>query len=147
MALLKPEWFYTQSAVIPYVQDKNGCRIVMVTSRKGKRWIIPKGIVEPGMSPRGSARKEALEEAGIKGKISKQPIGTYSYHKWKGTCEVTVFAMEVKKILDVWEEEWLRTRELVSLEEAAERVEEKELKEMILSLPGVLKIEKLKNAN
>ena len=140
MAQLKPDWFYTQSAVIPYVEDKAGIRIVMITSRKRGRWIVPKGIVEPDMTPRASARKEALEEAGVKGKVLKQSIGTYSYQKWNSTCTVTVFVMLVKKLLETWEEEWMRSRELVSLEEAADRVEEEELKEMILSLPQILKI-------
>ena len=139
MAQLKPEGFYTQSAVIPYVEDKAGIRIVMITSRKRGRWIIPKGIVEPDMTPRASARKEALEEAGVKGKVLKQSIGTYSYQKWNSTCTVTVFVMRVKKLLETWEEEWMRSRELVSLEEAADRVEEVALKKMILSLPDRLK--------
>jgi len=139
MAQLKPEWFYTQSAVIPYVEDKAGIRIVMITSRKRGRWIIPKGIVEPDMTPRASARKEALEEAGVKGKVLKQSIGTYSYQKWNSTCTVTVYVMRVKKLLETWEEEWMRSRELVSLEEAADRVEEEALKKMILSLPDRLK--------
>jgi len=142
MAKLKPECFYIQSAVIPYMLVDNEYRIVMITSRKGKRWIIPKGVVEQDMTPRASARKEALEEAGIKGKITKQTIGTYSYQKWQGTCTVTVFAMRVNRLLDQWEEERIRTRELVSLEEAAGRVEEDVLKEMILALGEELKIDK-----
>jgi 8-oxo-dGTP pyrophosphatase MutT (NUDIX family) len=140
MAQLKPEWFYTQSAVIPYVQDKAGIRIVMITSRKRRRWIIPKGIVEPDLSARASARKEALEEAGVKGKVCKKSIGSYSYQKWKGNCTVTVYVMRVKKVLKKWEEKWMRKRELVSLEEAAKRVENKALKKMILRLPHILKI-------
>lgn len=136
MTALKPSWFYTQSAVIPYVPDNDTYSIVLVTSRKRRRWVIPKGIVEPGMSPLESARREALEEAGITGEICSREIGTYAYKKWKGTCTVTVFVMQVKKMLDMWEEEWLRTRELVSLEEAIERIHEKELKKMIRTLPA-----------
>jgi 8-oxo-dGTP pyrophosphatase MutT (NUDIX family) len=138
MASVKPKWFYTQSAVIPYVPGENEIRIVLVTSRTRKRWIIPKGIIEPGLSPLESARQEALEEAGVKGKIFPQDIGTYSYNKWKGTCTVTVFVMQVRKMLDMWEEEWLRARELVSLEEAIKRIEEEDLKKMIQTVPAFI---------
>jgi 8-oxo-dGTP pyrophosphatase MutT (NUDIX family) len=136
MASLKPSWFYAQSAVIPYVLDDNEIRIVLVTSRTRMRWIIPKGIIEPGLSPLESARQEALEEAGVKGKIFPQDIGTYSYKKWKGTCTVKVFVMQVRKMLDMWEEEWLRTRELVSIEEAIKRIDEEELRKMIQTVPA-----------
>jgi 8-oxo-dGTP pyrophosphatase MutT (NUDIX family) len=139
MASLKPSWFYAQSAVIPYVLDDDEIRIVLVTSRTRKRWVIPKGIIEPGLSPLESARQEALEEAGIKGKIFPQDIGTYSYKKWKGTCTVTVFVMQVRKMLDMWEEEWLRTRELVSIEEAIKRIDEEELKKMIQTVPAFVR--------
>ena len=58
---------------------------LLVTSRKGTRRVLPKGVVEPDLSPAASAAKEALEEAGICGPIDHEPLGTYQYRKWGGT--------------------------------------------------------------
>ena len=103
--LERPEYYYTQSAVIPF-RRHGELEILMITSRKKKRWVLPKGIVEPELSPPDSAAKEALEEAGIEGAVSPDSIGTYRYDKWGGTCTVDVFTMEVEAILDVWLESY-----------------------------------------
>ena len=42
-----PEHFYTQSAVIPYRERNGAIEVLMITSRKRKRWVIPKGVREP----------------------------------------------------------------------------------------------------
>ena len=130
----KPACYYIQSGVVPYTKDHNDIKVMLVTSRSGKRWIVPKGIVESGMTPLESARKEALEEAGITGSIETESIGSYRYEKWGGTCTVTMFKMEIETILDVWDEAGQRERELLTIDEAAGRVEEPALKEMIQAL-------------
>ena len=69
----KPEWYYHQSAVIPYLEKEDGTHhVVLITTRKKKKWTIPKGIVEHELGPEKSALKEAYEEAGIEGEIQKQ---------------------------------------------------------------------------
>ena len=37
-------------------------RLCLVTSRRGKHWVIPKGCLEPGRSPEQSVLLEAWEE-------------------------------------------------------------------------------------
>ena len=71
----RPEYYYTQSSVIPYRIHEGRPEIMVISSRKGKHWIVPKGIVEPDLSPADSAAKEAFEEAGIAGKASGSSIG------------------------------------------------------------------------
>lgn len=129
-----PEYYYAQSAVIPYRERQGRLEILLISSRKKKRWVIPKGVKEPELSPQDSAAKEALEEAGIQGEVSTQPIGSYQYQKWGGTCTVQVHTMAVKEVLDDWEESY-RDREWVSLEVAVARVEEVDLKRILRSLP------------
>ncbi len=129
-----PEHFYKQSAVIPYRGRGEKTEVLMITSRKRKRWVLPKGVKELDLSPQDSAAKEALEEAGIEGVVSEAPIGSYQYDKWGGTCTVEVFTMDVQKVLDEWEESY-RGREWVSLEEAVRRVSESELKRILQRLP------------
>lgn len=133
-----PEWMYRQSAVIPYRRKAGDLEVLLITSRKRKRWVMPKGVVEPGMTPADSAEKEAYEEAGIEGTVDGRPLGSYRYRKWGGTCTVEVFAMRVTAESDWWPESDSRTREWMLPGEAASRVDEAELREMIAALPGRL---------
>jgi 8-oxo-dGTP pyrophosphatase MutT (NUDIX family) len=128
------DWIYNQSGVIPFRLEKGKMLILLVTSRSGKRWVIPKGIIEPDLSPQESAQKEAYEEAGVSGEISGKSVGTYSYKKWGGTCTVKVFLLKVEKILEDWDESYLRTREWMSVEEAVKRIDEAKLKDIIRGL-------------
>ncbi len=126
-----PDHFYRQSAVLPYRTDRGRLEILLVTSRRRKRWVVPKGVREPDLSSAESAAKEALEEAGIEGHVGSQPLGTYTYEKWGGVCTVEIFPMEVHTSYEVWPESY-RDRLWLSPEEAAERVNEPELKAIIL---------------
>ena len=50
-----PDWVYRQSAVLPYRFSGGDLEVLLITSRKGKRWVFPKGIIEPGLTPQRSA--------------------------------------------------------------------------------------------
>lgn len=141
----RPDWPFSQSAVIPYQIDDGQIKIMLITSRKRKRWVIPKGVIERPLTPAESAVKEAWEEAGITGQINSASIGTYKYQKWGGTCQVRVYLFEVEQVLNAWPEDNLRSREWVSAEEAARRVDEAQLKEMIQALPTRLLQDQKKN--
>jgi phosphohistidine phosphatase len=93
---------------------------------------VPKGIVDPGLSPAASARIEAREEAGIEGRIGREPLGRYAYAKWGAICQVTVFAMAVTGMLEGadWEESH-RRRLWVPPGEAAERLTQPGLKKLV----------------
>ena len=129
-----PDWMYRQSAVIPLRDGDNSPKLLLITSRKRKRWVLPKGVVEPGMSPPASAAKEAWEEAGIKGTVDETPLGTYDYEKWGGTCTVEVFVMTDVTEGAIWAEAHFRDREWVSQEEARRRIDEDGLKRIIKTL-------------
>jgi 8-oxo-dGTP pyrophosphatase MutT (NUDIX family) len=132
------EWMFNQSGAIPYRHKDSELEVLLITSRKRKRWVIPKGIVEVPLTSQDSAAKEAWEEAGITGQVSLTPVGTYQYQKWGGTCQVQVYLLQVEQILENWPEAELRDRQWVSVEEAAKRVDEEQLKQMILALPELL---------
>ena len=133
----RPDYYYRQSAVIPFRQDPKGLEVMLITTRKRRRWIVPKGIVEPDLTPGASAAKEAEEEAGIRGRVLPDRLGTYEYEKWGGTCVVEVYAMAVEQVLEHWPEEF-RGREWVAFDEAARRVREPGLAQMIAGLPEIL---------
>ena len=134
-----PAWMYRQSAVLPYRGHGGDLEVLLITSRGGKHWILPKGIVEPGWTAAESAAKEALEEAGVVGDIAESPLDSYRYRKWGGTCEVEVFPFRVWAQMDDWAESGMRRRRWLSLSKALRRVEDDQLRGIIARLPGVAK--------
>jgi len=125
-----PPWFYKQAGVIPYRRASTELEILLITSKRG-RWIIPKGIIDPGETPIESACKEAYEEAGVEGRADPQIIGQYEYKKWGGNCTVQLFGLEVTRVLESWPEADVRQRKWLSKAEAANAVKEPGLKEII----------------
>jgi len=110
--------------------------ILLVTSLNSKRWILPKGWLEPELSAAENAAREAFEEAGVTGKVSPQPIGAYHYLKEKKDgggmpCSVDVFALEVTKQLDDWPEKNARELAWIPVEQAAVRVSEPGLRQLL----------------
>jgi 8-oxo-dGTP pyrophosphatase MutT (NUDIX family) len=127
-----------QSAVIPYRRTDEGLKVLLITSSRRKRWIVPKGLVEPHLSEAESALQEAFEEAGIQGDISADPIGSYTYSKWGATCVVAVFLLEVRTVLSAWPEAAVRQRRWMSVAVAANAVEEPALRVLILDVPRLV---------
>ena len=120
-----------QSAVIPYRKHDDGTiEIMLVTTREGN-WTIPKGIIEDDLSPRSSAAKEALEEAGISGKVKKKKVGTYSYKKLGEGYFVKVYKMKVKKVFPKWDEEHFRERLWIPIKNVSKFIKHKNLLSII----------------
>ena len=116
------------------VEDGNP-RVLLGTSRDTGRWIIPKGWPLKKLDERAAAEREALEEAGVAGKIGKRAIGSFLYTKRLGCDDrlvlVSVFLLEVKKRKPRWLEQHERQRAWFTAETAAEMVLEPELKALI----------------
>jgi len=111
--------------------------VLLVTGRRSGRWMIPKGWPMAGKSLSDSAAQEAFEEAGIKGKIQREAIGTFRHTKQHilfGEIEVDihVHVLAVEKELGDWPERGERTRKWFKIEEAAERVDSAELRALIV---------------
>lgn len=135
---LNSSWIYDQSGVIPYRLHNKELEILLITSRRKKRWVIPKGIIEGGLSPEESAAKEAYEEAGVSGTVDSHILGQYQYKKWGGTCTVKVFLLEVTEVMEEWPESFFRDRQWVNISEAQKRIDEKDLRQMIAKLPDAV---------
>lgn len=130
-----------QVAALPWRRTEAGLEIMLVTSRETRRWVTPKGGRMPGKTDAEAAAIEALEEAGIEGLISHEPLGTFRYLKilkrraprW---CVVAVYALEVRVQHDDWHERGERERVWVSRDEAVRRVDEADLKALIAAFEG-----------
>jgi 8-oxo-dGTP pyrophosphatase MutT (NUDIX family) len=120
-----------QTAAIP-IKDGKVC---LVTSRSGKRWVVPKGLIDEGKTASEMALQEAWEEAGVVGMLQSEPVGTYLYQKYGGTCHVTVFLMEVTEVAYDWPERSFRDRRWVNPAEAARLIDDEGLR---LVLRGAL---------
>ncbi len=129
-----------QFAALPYRQSKSGnIEVLLVTSRETRRWIIPKGWPISGVKPHDLAALEAMEEAGVTGEVENEPIGTYRYEKKRsdGTivmCTVDTFALKVEERMPTWPEQDERERKWFSLDEAAQKVQEPDLRALIKKL-------------
>lgn len=136
---MKLEFNFNQSAVVPYRKQNGELEILLITSIKKGKWIIPKGYVEYNLSSFESAKKEALEEAGVMGTNETIELGSYEVKKTDGNRHIKVFAMEVIKILDDYPEKALRKRKWVNINEAAQTISSGEISSMILSLKDKIK--------
>jgi ADP-ribose pyrophosphatase YjhB (NUDIX family) len=136
---LKLQFNFDQSGVLPYRRKDNQTEVLLITSMKKKRWIVPKGFVEFNLSAFESAKKEALEEAGVIGANETIELGSYNTQKDIGLTHIRIYSMEVIKVLDDYPEKDLRKRKWFTLEEGADAVTIPDLSRIIRSLDNKLK--------
>lgn len=126
-----------QYAALPWRFD-DGLDVLLISSRDTRRWVIPKGWPMKGLKPHAAAAIEALEEAGLEGKIEKRSVGIFHYLKKQQSgaatlCRVEVFPMRVLRQRKRWPEQAQRVTQWFSYAAAAERVTENELRDLILA--------------
>jgi 8-oxo-dGTP pyrophosphatase MutT (NUDIX family) len=127
-----------QYAALPYRQGADGLEVLLVTSRETRRWVIPKGWPMKGRKPHAAAAREAFEEAGVVGQVTKAAVGAYPYMKRLKNgalipCLVRVYPLQVTQERAAWPEMAERERCWLGVEAAAEAVSEPELAELIRS--------------
>ncbi|KFI31152.1 NUDIX hydrolase [Haematobacter massiliensis] len=121
-------------------REKSGRReYLLVNTLNTRRWIVPKGWPMKGRSLAEAASIEAWEEAGVRGRLGEQPIGSYVYDKLTDTglpvrCEVQVFPIEVSELADSYPEKRRRDRRWVTREEAMKLLGEPDLKRLIATV-------------
>jgi 8-oxo-dGTP pyrophosphatase MutT (NUDIX family) len=126
-----------QYGALPYRWlDGSRPQFMLITSRETRRWVIPEGLAEEGQIAAVLPAREAFEEAGVVGAIAKRPVGSFSYEKRLKNgavviCAVRVFALEVSRQSKQWPEKEERVVKWLSAAQAAERVNEPHLGEII----------------
>jgi 8-oxo-dGTP pyrophosphatase MutT (NUDIX family) len=115
-----------QYGALPYRFTAAGAlKVLLITSRTTRRWIIPKGWPLKSLRPALAAAREAYEEAGVHGTIERKAFSTYAYDKRLDDdgstvrCNVKVFPLHVKRQLKVWPEQHERQTRWFAASEAA----------------------------
>lgn len=126
-----------QAAAIPYRRSEHGIEVLLV-SRSGGGWGIPKGGIKKGHSPLRTASLESLEEAGVLGVIAEDSLGCYAYRKQGKRHEVRIFALRVERMLGRWQEEGRRLRVWVPIAEAGRMLSRKSIERALTRLRHAL---------
>src|SRR5215471_2288690 len=132
---------HQQAAVIPYRIRKERLEVALVTTSRGKGWIVPKGSVDAGERPRDAAIREAEEEAGLRGVVARRRLGHYRHVNGHGPCLVDVYLMRVTDVMEEWMEDKLRRRRWMRVPDAADYLQE-ELQGFIQRLDRSVRLER-----
>ena len=133
------EGFIPQAEAIPFREADDGSLEVLITRRLDKRkWGVPTGIFELGNDTRKTVRIESREEAGVDGRISREPAGSYIHHKWGMDCHIQVYLLLVTEEHMTYDEQQFRERRWVPWREAVTKVGRKPLREFIARLPDLI---------
>lgn len=128
-----------QNAALCYrITDEGKTEVLLITSRDTGRWVLPKGWPMAGKSPQAAAAREAFEEAGVEGEVSRHCLGFYSYNKLIAPktgipCVVAVYPLRVTGLSPKFPEKGQRRLKWFAPARAAELVAEPELAALLAS--------------
>lgn len=107
-----------------------GVEVLLVSSRGGKAWSFPKGGWETDETVEAAAKRETVEESGVRGCLEDPMVGEFHFISGKalrlqraqeGHCIAYVFGMHVEEELTIWPEQaqrqraWFRVSEAMAL--------------------------------
>ncbi len=107
---------------VVYKKEGKDLKILLISTKEGKIWALPKGLVEKNETPQQAALREIKEETGIDGKIINE-LGEVSYwfhlegEKYFKTVKYYLVEYMNGKITPQWEiddAEWFRPEEALS---------------------------------
>ena len=131
-----------QAGAIPFIVEDGDVKLLMLTSLTLGRWVFPKGTLKKGEGKRKGCRREAFEEAGIKGKIlSDLPITAVFKSKDKSKSDimvVTYYPMFVTKQTKEWPEKKLRNQQWVPLDGIDHHLKKGDLRKVVKTFRGLL---------
>lgn len=128
-----------RAGALPFRRTSDrGAELLLIRHQAHSFWSVPKGQLVAGRGPYATAAIEAYEEAGVRGKISTNALGSYLHAKssqragdWAPVVEVVLFPLEVEEILTHWPEMALRERRWFRPQEAIDLVAPGELRRIL----------------
>lgn len=126
----------TQFGALCFRMMRGKPEVLLVTSRRTRRWIVPKGWPMNGKTPAQAAEIEAWEEAGVRGRMYERCLGLYSYRKTVDDgddlpCVTMIYAMKVRELSNDYPEAHERKRKWMRPKRAAALVDEPDLAHLI----------------
>ena len=130
---------FVQTAALCMREGPDGPQVLLVKTLRRRHWIVPKGWPMSKKTLAEAAAIEAWEEAGVRGRVSKEPIGAFTYTKIKKSglpvqCRPQVYLLDVEGLHDRYPEAKKRVRQWFTLPEAVGAVHNPELKTLISGL-------------
>lgn len=120
-----------QAGAIPYTLIDDQIVFLLITSRRTGRWIFPKGSLAGADTEWEQAAKEAYEEAGVRGRVERQSVGSFLAWKTRGlrrfAIEVEMYPLKVEIQLEKWPEMKARHRHWATLQETKRLLDDKSL--------------------
>jgi len=131
-----------QYGALPWRRSPEGLRVLLITTRNTRRWIVPKGWPIDGLSPQESAAREAFEEAGVRGKIGEELLGSFNHRKQLKSgqmiaCRVHIYPLEVDEMHAEWMEKADREIQWCSIEDALAQVSDPALRRLIVKFARI----------
>lgn len=103
----------------PYLYKEDTLHVVLVTTKSGNQWILPKGHPEKKFNSNEVALIEAYEEAGVLGYPEPKELDRKFTDKENSKSEkLLCYPVLVGKLLNSWEESNKRLRKVVPVAEA-----------------------------
>jgi len=119
----------THAGCIVFQEKGRRKTYLVAASSTGKHWILPKGHIEKGESPRKAALRELREETGVVGKIVQMGL-KQSYAMKNENVVVQYYIVQFTKITKADEDRALRWEtqkkalEILSFEQAKQALRE-----------------------
>lgn len=104
--------------VMPYVYANGSLHVVLILSRDGARWGVPKGRLKVQAGKKRTAVEEAWEEAGLRGRIHpKRHVDLIWIQKGK-RLTLRLYPFEVESVSKSYPEKKCRQRRILPFEKA-----------------------------
>ncbi len=130
---------FVQAAALCLRDGKSGPEVLLIQTLRRRFWILPKGWPMKNRTLAEAAAIEAWEEAGVRGRVHPDPVGAFTYTKIKKSglpvqCRAQVFRIDVETLADDYPEAGQRARAWFSLPDAADIVQNSELRGLLRDL-------------
>jgi 8-oxo-dGTP pyrophosphatase MutT (NUDIX family) len=116
-----------QAGGIVIKDTKDGRKILLVTTRNGKRWIFPKGRVAKKESPEEAAQRETEEESGVRGRLLAY-VGAAEYKEDGDSVRVDYFLLRAEERVQGEEKRQVRW---CTIDEALDLIDSPALKKLL----------------
>ncbi len=116
-----------RAAALPYLVRNGDLHLVLITSRNGNNWILPKGHLEKHLPRSEVALMEAVEEAGVIGVLQD----------FRSRCTTTnnqvhhIYPVKVSTLLKQWPEMGERKRRVFVLEKALAKLQDQNVAQCV----------------